>query len=186
MFISPSEAMIILEHYKYWLIFPIAVFEGPIIIIISGFLVSLGYLNVIVAYVVLVVADMIGDSLYYLLGKSWRKSLRVKKYTKFLGYDEKSEAFLEEHFRKHKGVGGAVQISSGIANVSYFDFIWFSFVGTSIKVFALMIVGYYLGSSYIKIDSVLDRVALVVVSISFLLIAYVFINKYAKNKLGKK
>src|SRR6185295_20205952 len=79
MFISPSDVLGILEHYKYLVIFPIAVIEGPIIIVISGFLVYMGFLNVYVAYVVLVVADTIGDSLYYLVGKYWGRSAWIMK-----------------------------------------------------------------------------------------------------------
>ena len=94
MFISPPEILSLLEHYKYLVIFPIAIFEGPIIIIITGFLVYLGVLNVFIAYAMLVIADSLGDSLYYCIGKYWGKSRFIRKVGRYIGYDEKSEEYL--------------------------------------------------------------------------------------------
>ncbi len=194
MFISPTEVLTILEHYKYFLIFPIAIIEGPIIIIITGFLVYLGYLNGIVAYLVVVTADIIGDSMYYGIGKLWKKSTFVKKWAKVFGYDESSEAFLENHFRKHKGktfllakishgIGGAVQISSGIAGVNYFEFLTYSVLGTIPKAAILFSIGYYAGSSYIRIDSYFDLIAKITLTVASLLIIYFILSKYAKGYL---
>ncbi len=197
MFISPNEILSILEHYKYFLIFPIAIIEGPIIIIITGFLVFLGYLNAYVALCVLVVADVIGDSMYYLIGRFWKRSNWIRRGAKFLGYNEKSESFLEEHFRNHKGktfllakvshgVGGAVQVSSGIAGVAYSEFLKFSILGTIPKVLVLFFIGFYAGNSYQKIDNILNYIAQITLSLAVLLVIYFLIARYAKNYLVKK
>ncbi|KND51104.1 MAG: hypothetical protein AB198_01640 [Parcubacteria bacterium C7867-003] len=197
MLASPAELMLILEHYKYWIIFPIAIFEGPIIIIISGFLVSLGYLNGVIAYIVVVVADMIGDSLYYLIGKYWGKSYWIKKLGKFVGYDESSEKFLEEHFKKHKiktfligkvshGLGGTIQIASGIAKVSYKEFFWLSLLGTVPKALALLLLGYFAGSYYERINDYLHNIALVTVSFLVIILFIAVSRKIQKNFLKKK
>lgn len=197
MFISLADILTILEHYKYFLIFPIAIIEGPIIIIITGFLVFLGYLNGVVAYSVIIVADMIGDSMYYGIGRLWKKSAFMKKWAKYLGYDESSEAFLEEHFKNHKGktfllakishgVGGAVQVSSGIAGVKYSEFLFYSFIGTVPKALILFFVGYYAGSSYMKIDNYFDFIAKITLTFAVVVIFYFISTKYAKKYLTKQ
>lgn len=197
MFGTPTEIIAILEHYKYLVIFPIAVLEGPIIIVISGFLVFLGYLNAVTAFCLLVVADMLGDSMYYSIGKYGGRSVWVKKYGKIFGYNENSELFLEEHFRKHKGktfllakishgIGGAVQMASGVAKVDYLEFLFFSFIGTVPKTFILMLLGYYAGSSYARIDKYFDSVAYVVISIFIItIIFYILLNKYSQKFFKK-
>ncbi len=193
MFISPTDALNILEHYKYLLIFPIAVIEGPIIIIISGFLIYQGYLNALTAYVILVIADTMGDLLYYSIGRFWRRLQWLKKYARWLGYSEKSEAFLEGHFKNHKGktfllakvshgIGGAVQISAGIAKVDIKVFLMYSLAGTLVKTYLLLLVGFHVGNSYIKIDGIFNRIALITfITVSSVIIFYVFISKYAKR-----
>ncbi len=196
MFISPQGILAILSQYKYWLIFPIAIFEGPIIIIISGFLVSMGVLNGFVAYTILVIGDTIGDSMYYCIGKYWGRSILVKKIGWFLGYDQYSEKFLEDHFKRHKiktfligkishGLGSSVQIAGGIAGVSYLEFVLLSLLGTIPKTLFLFIIGFYLGSSYIKIDGYLDHIALLTTTFALLTLLYFGGRKYVKSFLTK-
>lgn len=193
---SPSELLLILEHYRYWIIFPIAIFEGPIISIISGFLVKLGYLNGLIVYFALVFADLIGDSLYYSIGRFWRKSTWIKKIGRFVGYDENSEKYLEEHFKKHKiktfmigkvthGLGGTVQIASGIAKVKYREFLWLSLVGTAPKALLLVIIGYYVGTYYERINSYLHLLAIFTFGSVFLVVFFI-VSKKLKNNLTKK
>lgn len=197
MFASPAELLSILEQYKYWIIFPIAVFEGPIIIIISGFLVSLGYLNGWIAYVVVIIADMIGDSIYYSIGRFWGKSKFIKKIGKYIGYDEGSEKYIEDHFKRHKvktfmigkvthGLGGTIQVASGIAKVTYKEFFWLSLIGTAPKALGLLILGYYLGSYYERINNYLQNIALVSVTVLILVLLWVISNKLKKDFLNKK
>lgn len=192
MFISPQSILAVLGYYKYWIIFPVAIFEGPIIIIISGFLASLGVLNIFVAYTILVLGDSIGDSIYYCLGRYGSRFIFVRKLLGFLGYNEKSEKFLENHFRQHKiktfliaklshGMGWSAQVASGIAGVRYPEFILLSLIGTIPKTLFLFLIGFYLGSSYIKINGYLNHIALFTISFALLLALYFVSKKYVKK-----
>lgn len=197
MLISPPELLAILEQYRYWIIFPIAIIEGPIIIIISGFLVSLGYLNGSITYFVVLVADIIGDSMYYSLGRFWGKSKWIKKIGKYIGYDENSEKYIEEHFKKHKlktfliakishGLGGTIQVAGGIAKVPYTEFLGYSLLGTAPKALGLLVLGYYLGSYYERINSYLHNVALITFSVFLIVVFYIVSNKVKENFLKRK
>ena len=197
MFLSPSHVMVLLESYKYLLIFPIMVVEGPIITVISGFLVYLGFLNGYVAYILLVLGDLTGDILHYFIGKYWNKLSFLKRIGKFLGYNEYREKVTEEHFVRHTGktllvakvshgVGGFVQIAAGMAKVDFYEFVWWCFLGTIPKTLILFIVGFYLGSSYEKIDTYFDRVALFTCLFVAFGILYIVGRKIVKNFLSKK
>src|SRR3989344_6526630 len=196
MFMSTSEVLILLEQYKYFVIFPIVIFEGPIITVISGFLVYLGILNPYLTYILLIVGDLIGDSLYYSIGRFWRSFRWLKKVGYFFGYSEKSEEFLENHFKKHKfktlfiakfshGMGGTIQISSGIAKVDFLDFLLINFIGVIPKTLILLIIGFYLGDSYIKIDEYLNSIALTVITVFLLVFLYFILRKYRKVDIVK-
>lgn len=192
-----SDVVSILETYRYWIIFPVVIIEGPIITIISGFLVYLGVLNPYFTYALLIVGDLIGDTLYYLIGKYWRKSSWIKKIGKFVGYNEKSEKFLEDHFKKHyfktllvakfsHGIGGTIQASAGIAGVNYFKFLWINFIGVIPKTFVLFVLGFYLGGSYLKINSFLNSLAVVFVSILVFVVLYFASKKLVKTHFKKE
>lgn len=192
MFLSLSSVLFFLGQYKYLLIFPIVILEGPIVTVISGFLSYLGILNIYVAFTLLAIGDLIGDVLHYLIGKYWGRSSWVKKYGHFLGYDEKSEVYLENHFKKHKiktvlsakflhGIGTAIQITAGIARVDFLSFLWISLIGTIPKTLILFLLGYYIGGSYIKIHGYLNIMAFVTIGVLIIILLYFILNKYIKN-----
>ncbi|MCX6702149.1 MAG: VTT domain-containing protein [Candidatus Zambryskibacteria bacterium] len=192
MFISLSDVLIIFEQYRYLFIFPIAILEGPIITIISGFLVYLGLLNIYIIYILLVIGDLTGDAFHYAIGKYWRKSSWVKRYGHFLGYNEKSEESIENHFKKHEiktvlsakvlhGMGTAIQITAGIAGINFFRYIGVSLLGTIPKTLVLLLVGYYVGGSYIKIDGYLNTAAFITISVFLLVFLYFILNKIIRN-----
>jgi membrane protein DedA with SNARE-associated domain len=58
-----------LIHYRYWILIPLAVLEGPIVAFVTGTLSSLGYFNPYVAFWIFVVKDMVVDGMYYYLGR---------------------------------------------------------------------------------------------------------------------
>lgn len=192
MFISISEVLLILEHYKYFLIFPIMIIEGPIIAVISGFMAYLGFLNIFILYPLLVFGDLIGDSLYYAIGKYCSRFMWVRKLLSYMGYNEKSEEFLKSHFEKHMaktlllaklshGLGGTVQVTAGIARVDFPPYISIELVGTMIKTLFLLVLGFYLGNSYEKINTYLDSIAFIVISVAVFILFGILLNKYIKN-----
>lgn len=194
MFISPAEILAILEQYKYWLVFPIAVFEGPIISVISGFLIYLGHFNKFIIYPLLILADLVGDTLYYLIGRYGGRSIFFKKYGSYLGYSDKNEKYIEEHFIKHPaktlltakfshGLGGTVQATAGIAKMNYYEFIKWNLIGQLPKSLILIIVGFYVGDSYQKINGYLEHIALFTISIFIAVILYFVISKRLKKSL---
>jgi membrane protein DedA with SNARE-associated domain len=58
-----------LIHYRYWILIPLALLEGPMVAFVTGTLSSLGYFNLYVAFWMFVVKDMAVDGLYYYLGR---------------------------------------------------------------------------------------------------------------------
>ena len=70
-----EHILLLLTQYKYLLLFPIVVIEGPFITMISGFLMSTGVFNFFIAYPLIVLADLTGDAIFYCLGRWSGKSL---------------------------------------------------------------------------------------------------------------
>ena len=174
------------------------VIEGPIVTVIAGFLTSLGFLNGIATYLLLVIGDLIGDVLHYALGLYWNHSSRINKFARWFGYDENKEHLIEEHFKYHKGktlflaklahgVGGAVQVASGIVRVNFWQFLWFNLLGTIPKTLLFFLIGFYAGNSYNQIDIYLTSVAYA--SIAFFVICIllgIFLTKFSKKFFNQK
>jgi membrane protein DedA with SNARE-associated domain len=159
-----------LIHYRYILLFPIMVVEGPIITIIAGFLVSLGSLDFPITYAVAVTADLVGDTLYYLVGRFGANRF-VDRWGKYLRISWEQIETLKRHFERHvgktllmgkltHGAGGLILLAAGVAKIPYLRFFWFNLLGTLPKSLVLLLVGYYFGHGYRSINRYLNEVAL--------------------------
>ena len=59
----------LLLHYKYLILLPLSVIEGPIITVIAGFFATMGIFNPYLVYTIAVVGDIFGDTLAYGIGR---------------------------------------------------------------------------------------------------------------------
>jgi membrane protein DedA with SNARE-associated domain len=115
----------------------------------------------------------------------------------FFGYDENTEAFLEEHFRKHKfktfligkfthGIGGMIEIASGIAGIGFLEYLFISFITTLPKAFILISVGYYAGVYYEKINGYFQNFAFITVGAVLVFIFFTVSRKVKANLFSKR
>ena len=140
--------------YKYQAIFPVAVLEGPIITIISGFLISRGQLSFFPALFIVFLGDVVSDSVYYFVGRGGRHMIQ---YLKFLHISREQLLRLENHFATRPwktmllakvsyGLGTVFMIASGASRMSFKKFLEYilglNFVRSSI----LIAVGFYFGN----------------------------------------
>lgn len=139
--------------YKYQAIFPIAVAEGPIISIISGFMISRGYLAFVPAFIVLFLGDAISDSVFYFIGRGGRRFIEK---VKFLGITNKRMVRIERQYRESPwktmiiakvsyGLGILFMTASGVVKMSYKKFFYFMAVLNALRTLVLIGLGYYFG-----------------------------------------
>ena len=135
------------------MIFPIATLEGPIITMVSGFLISLGILSFIPTLLVVFAGDLISDSFYYALG---RRGRRFVERIKFLRVSPERLEKVEQHFEKHPGktflvskasygVGSLFLIAAGVSKMTYQKFLEYITPMNAVRSTILLLIGYYLG-----------------------------------------
>jgi membrane protein DedA with SNARE-associated domain len=153
----------ILQSYGLLLLFPIAVVEGPIATIIAGYLASRGYFNIYAVYFVVVLADLVGDTIWYLLGRFGHRLILMRWGPRF-GVSEERLAALEKHFQVRGGrtlligklshaAGFMILLAAGASRMSFGTFIWYNILGTIPKSLFFLIIGYTFGYAYNQIDS---------------------------------
>lgn len=196
MIFSLTQVMQWLLHYKYFVLFPVMVVEGPMITVIAGFLSSLGYLNIFVVYVVVVIGDLVGDSIYYAGGR-WGRKRFVRRWGRYVGIRMERIMQLQEYFAKHKAktlivaklshaIGAPVLVAAGVANVPYWQFVGINFLAALPKSLVLLLIGFYFGKGYAKISEYLDYTALGTVALAALLIMLYLIKKKIHKNLSNK
>jgi len=152
----PKPFFAFILRYRYAIIFPVAVIEGPIVTMLSGFLVSLGYLSLIPTYILLLSGDLISDSLFYLLGRFGRDFLARMKSVRLS--EERLEK-LEEHYENHPrktiivakisyGVGSFFLAAAGASKMAYGKFFEYVSIPNAVRTLVLLLVGFYFGSAW--------------------------------------
>lgn len=139
--------------FKYAAIFPVAVAEGPIITMVSGFLVSRGYLSLVPTLLIVFMGDVISDSFFYFLGKGGRIMM---KYLYFIRIPEEKLEKLEARFawapwktmmlaKISYGLGSVFMLASGAAKMPLRNFLKYILSLDFIRSSILLGIGFYFG-----------------------------------------
>ncbi len=181
--------------YKYIVLFPGVVIEGPILTVIAGFLASSGHLNLFIAYGVIVIADITGDSLYYFLGR-FGGTRFIERWGSKVGLTLERVEKIENHYAEHAGktlilgkFAHSIEIpflvAAGLAGVPYGTFLWYVFIPTVPKSLLFILIGYYFGRAYGEINNYLGYTALIMSAAALALIAVYFILKKISARYEK-
>ena len=180
----------LLEHYGYVFLFIIAVIEGPIVTIIGAFLAGLGYFNIFAVYVVVSVGDLSGDVLYYAVGRLGRIGA-FAGLRRALGMTGERFARMEPYIARHGGkillfakytqTGFMALPASGAARMPMGKFLWYNTLGTIPKSLVLVIVGFFFGYAYVRIDGYFAKASMVMVAIVCIASAYILLSRYLRT-----
>ena len=189
-----EHIVVLLTTYKYWIFFPIAVLEGPIITVLAGFLVSLGYFNVSIVFVLAMIGDLVGDALYYALGH-WGGRRFIDRWGRYIGVTKERVQAMEQRFLRYdwkillvgkaQPIGPAILFSAGLVRMPFGRFLFYNCIATAPKIALLETVGFYFGRGYATVNTYLDYAGVVTFGIAIVLLtAYWFFGRYINSKIS--
>ena len=193
---SPDQIFELVNQYKYLILLPFMVFEGPIATVIGGFLASVGVLNFLLVFMFSVFGDFIGDSIWWSIGKSSRVKL-ISKLLNRIGIKKERFLRIESHFKNNgmktlmigKFIYGFETVSlvaAGAAHMPYWRFTLYTLTPTILKSLLFTIVGFYFGHAYNQVSNYLDNVALAVVVFLCLAIIFFVLYKFVYIRWSKR
>jgi membrane protein DedA with SNARE-associated domain len=186
-----NQILSLLSIYKYWILFPLAIVEGPIVTIIAAFLAISGILNIFLIYPIVVLGDITGDAFAYILGR-WCL-LFVTRHGPKIGLTAEKLAQVKIYFQDHRkkalffskvlhGIGFSGLIIAGSLKTPYRKFFLTCSTVSIVQSLIFIIVGILLGQAYTLLATYLNYYAaagvVIVLSISLVLIF--------KKKIAKK
>jgi membrane protein DedA with SNARE-associated domain len=181
----------LLIEYKYLVLFPIMVAEGPFASIVSGFLISTGILNVFATFLVVLAGDLAGDAMFYSLGR-WSKKYLLKYGIRFNVTEEKLEIakkyFIEHHHRAILtskllyGIGVAGLMAAGTLKIPFYKYIRSCFFISLAQSSILIFLGYVSGYAYSKVFGYLDTYTKIISGIVFIIIILYLFNQVKKKQ----
>jgi len=181
----------LLTEYKYIILFPLAIVEGPIIAVIAGFLCSNGFMNPLLAFPVIVLGDIVGDSFCYMLGRFGIPKF-LQQIFRWLGYNpgkiDQVRVFLNANPAKTialskitLGIGVAGIYLAGNVKVPYNKFLWICLVTSAIQYIVYLSIGLLFGKAYVQINQYLNYFASATIVALLALLLYFFIKSIIKK-----
>jgi len=185
-----SSILVLLIKYKYLILLPVAILEGPFAAIIAGFLASSNVFNIFVVYVIIVLGDMIGDSFYYFLGRLSGSS--VVKHGRHIGVTHEKLENAKKYFANyhHKalvisklayGIGISGLVAAGVLKISYKKFMKTCLFIALIQSAFLLSMGFLFGHAYLQIGNYFNVYAKIVSAIIFIFIGCLIFSKLKRK-----
>ena len=187
-----AETVALILAYKYYVLFPLAIVEGPILAAAAGFFISTGYLNFIPVYIIVILGDVIGDFLMYAIGRFSRVAL-IDRFGKFFNVTpEKLEQAKEYFNQNHKkalffskifhGIGVAGLIAAGSLRIPYWRFMKICLAISIFQSAFLIMLGILFGKAYIELGEYLNYYSSGTILIAIAVLIF-FIFKRLKFKI---
>lgn len=156
--IDHAALIALVSHYGLWILTPLAVVEGPIATVIAAYLARQSILDLTDVIVCVIAADMIGDSLLYLVGRHGLGRLPASWRERF-GLTRKRVFSLMRSFRRNDvrilivgkithAAGFAVLAVAGAVRMPFLRFLAINLVATIPKSLFFVAVGYLFGSAH--------------------------------------
>lgn len=183
--------------FRYPIVFPLAIVEGPLVMLISGFLIRIGFFSFWPIYLILMAGDLTGDIFWYFVGRKGGRPL-IEKYGHYVNLTEENVERAEGFFQDHQtkilfiskitmgfGFALATLVAAGMANVSFKKYFTINLFGQFIWTGILIGAGYFLGNFYTWVDKSL-RWAFVISLIIIAAFAIFGFGKFMRRQFGAK
>ncbi|HTY39791.1 MAG TPA: DedA family protein [Candidatus Paceibacterota bacterium] len=183
----------LIQTYRYVIIFPLAVVEGPFIMTICGFLLRLGFFDFWPLYLILMTGDLAADIVWYGVGYYGGRPF-VERYGHYVSITPELIDKTEDAFHRHQnkilflskitmGFGFAlvVLMTAGLARIPFRKYVIFNALGQLIWTALLMGVGFFFGNLYVTVNEGLRVVSLVAFIAIFLALIY-GASRYLRRK----
>ena len=187
---DPTVAL--LAQYGYLILFPLAIVEGPIVTVIAGFFVSMHVFNPVIAYLIVISGDFVGDTIFYALGR-WGSNL-VWKRGHHVGLTKERLEYAREKFDANhrktivltkltQGIGPIGLIAAGNLRIPYRKYILTCLAVTSIQSAVFLTTGVLFGSAYATIEHYMNTFAAVVSALVLFVVFYLLIRKWRIKRI---
>jgi len=150
---------------------------GDSLLVTAGLLASQGLLNVYLMGVILSVAAIVGDSVGYAIGKTTGPRIFTRENSLFFNkkHLQRAHAFYEKYGGKTIVLARFMPIIrtfapvvAGVGEMRYRTFVLYNALGGTGWVWAMLLIGYFLGRSIPGVRTHIDVIILVVIFLSIL------------------
>lgn len=184
----------LIETYRYWVLLPLALFEGPITAFVVGMLVAFGYFNLFAVYAIMVLGDLIPDVIYFMFGRYGGKKDFIRRQFAKVGIKDEDIEVIRGLWANHGvktmaftklayGLSTPFLISAGLVGMPLRRFLTYT-VSVSLVQYAIFLaLGYYFSNSFGTVTNILENMQYLVAAVGVVALGYYFLTRYMRKRL---
>jgi membrane protein DedA with SNARE-associated domain len=184
----------LLLAYRYPILIPFSIFEGPITTVLAGFLVSAGIMNPLIVYAIVVASDIVGDAMFYYIGYHGGG---LMKYAPRFGVtkekmDRTNDYFKENHrkaivFSKLiQGIGFTGLITAGSLKIPYKRYFRTCVLMSIVQSAFFLVLGIFFGGAYMQISKDLNYFAAAVSVVALVVVLIILYKRVDVKKIRNR
>lgn len=194
---SAHLTALILE-YRYWILVPLSMAEGPIVAFIAGTLAAAGYFDIYILVPFFFVRDMVMDAGYYALGHYGGRTRLAQKLLKKIGVTPDHLESVRVLWEKRAGttmfigktsygISTSFIVVAGMVGMPLAKFFGWGAVVALCTYIVLLFLGYFFGNVLGgKIEFIIGNIEYAILGLSIFVAAYFAFSIYMSRKLMRE
>jgi membrane protein DedA with SNARE-associated domain len=192
-----TTAHLIIE-YRYLILIPLAIIEGPIVAFIAGTLATLGYFNIYELGIFFFVRDVAVDAIYYSIGYYGGKTTFAKRMLAKIKVTEDHLDGVRKLWEHHPlstmfigklsyGVGSTFVTVAGMVKFRFATFFKYGAIVAIVQYWSLLALGYFYGNTFGgSIANVLSNIQYVIAALGIVVTIYYIFSWRMRSKFMKE
>ena len=184
-------------QYRYWILVPLSLIEGPVVAFAVGILASLGYFNVYILAAFFFVRDVGLDGVYYATGHFGGRTNFAKRMLTKIGVTTDHLEQVRVLWTKRPGwtmfigklsygIAPALIIVAGMVKMPLSKFFKYGIIVAVLQYGVLLFAGYFLGASLGgNIVQIINNVGYVIAFAAIVISGYYIFSWYMRKKFLK-
>jgi membrane protein DedA with SNARE-associated domain len=185
-------------QYRYWILVPLSIIEGPVVAFVAGTLAAGGFFNMYFLGAFFFVRDVGLDGVYYAIGHFGGKTRFVHRMLAKIGITEDHLDRVRELWERRPGwtmfigkisygIASSFIVVAGTVGMSLTKFFGWGSLVAILQYGSLLLLGYYLGATAGgSVAKVINNVEYVVAFASVVIVIYYLFSWKARKKFLKE
>lgn len=184
-------------QYRYWILIPLSLLEGPVVAFVAGTLASVGYFSIYFLAILFFVRDVGLDGVYYAIGHFGGRTHFARRMLAKLGVTDDHLESVRVLWEKRPGwtmligklsygIASAFIVVAGIVKMPLRKFFTYGILVAILQYGTLLLLGYFLGASFGgSISKVIDNVQYVIAFAAVAISGYYIFTLRMRKKFFK-
>ena len=193
---QPSSFVALILAYRYWILIPLTIIEGPIVGFIAGALSRLGYFNPFFAFSIFIFRDIVVDALWYFAGLQGGKTRFSAWLLRKVHVSDEQMASVRALWDAHGlrtmfigkisyGIAEFYLAVAGMVKVPYKVYFRNALIVALMQYGGLFLLGYIVGGAFSSVQGVLSNIIFAVAVLALAITAYYVFAYYMRQRALK-